>query len=203
MEKIYWLNENSRKFLQRGYLLENETPEQRIKDIADKAGNILDDKTGKDFALKFEEYMHKGFYSLSSPIWANFGRSRGLPISCFGSYISDSLESIIGKVAEVSMMTKYGGGTSAYFGEVRHRGANISSGGESTGSVHFMELFNSAMGVVSQGNVRRGSFAAYLPIDHEDIEEFLGKKVFLEIFVKVIADWRNRKNYLKSFGYEN
>jgi len=173
MEKIYWLNENSRKFLQRGYLLENETPEQRIKDIADKAGNILDDKTGKDFALKFEEYMHKGFYSLSSPIWANFGRSRGLPISCFGSYISDSLESIIGKVAEVSMMTKYGGGTSAYFGEIRHRGASISSGGESTGSVHFMELFNSAMGVVSQGNVRRGSFAAYLPIDHEDIEEFL------------------------------
>ena len=68
MEKIYWLNENSRKFLQRGYLLEDETPEQRIKDIADKAGNILDDKTGKDFALKFEEYMHKGFYSLSSPM---------------------------------------------------------------------------------------------------------------------------------------
>ena len=70
-------------------------------------------------------------------------------------------------------MTAQGGGTSAYFGGVRGRGASISSGGESTGSVHFMELFDKLMNVVSQGNVRRGSFAAYLPIDHSDIEEFL------------------------------
>jgi ribonucleoside-diphosphate reductase alpha chain len=70
-------------------------------------------------------------------------------------------------------MTKHGGGTSAYFGAIRGRGTPISSGGESTGAVRFMELYNKMMNVVSQGNVRRGSFAAYLPVDHPDIEEFL------------------------------
>jgi ribonucleoside-diphosphate reductase alpha chain len=70
-------------------------------------------------------------------------------------------------------MTKHGGGTSAYFGDLRGRGTPISCGGESTGAVHFMELYDKLMEVVSQGNVRRGSFATYLPIDHADIEEFL------------------------------
>ena len=168
---IYWLNKDSRKFLQRGYLLEDETPEQRILDIAKTAEKLLDIK---GFAKKFEAYMHKGYYSLSSPIWSNFGRSRGLPISCFGSYIEDTIESILGtKHAEVAIMTKTGGGTSGFFGAIRGRGEPISSGGESTGSVHFMESYNKLMSVVSQGNVRRGSFAAYLPIDHKDIEEFL------------------------------
>lgn len=169
--EIYWLNKDSRKFLQRGYLLDNETAEQRIHDIAKHAEKLL---SIKGFAKKFESYMHKGYYSLSSPIWSNFGRNRGLPISCFGSYIEDTIESILGtKHAEVAMMTKTGGGTSGYFGAIRGRGEPISSGGESTGSVHFMESYNKLMNVVSQGNVRRGSFAAYLPIDHKDIEEFL------------------------------
>jgi len=167
---IYWLNKDSRKFLERGYLLENETAEQRIRDIAESAERIL---KVEGFAVKFEDYMHRGFYSLASPIWSNFGRKRGLPISCFGSYICDTLDCIMHKVAEVGIMTANGGGTSAYFGALRGRGAPISSGGESTGSVHFMELYNKLMNVVSQGNVRRGSFAAYLPVDHVDIEEFL------------------------------
>jgi len=171
---IYWLNKDSRKFLQRGYLLEDETPEQRIQDIAKAAQKILVDFTGDTkFAKKFEDYMHRGFYSLASPIWSNFGRKRGLPISCFGSHIPDTMEGILAKVSEVGMMTKGGGGTSAYFGALRGRGEPISSGGESTGTVHFMELFESLMSVISQGNVRRGSFASYLPIDHKDIEEFL------------------------------
>jgi ribonucleoside-diphosphate reductase alpha chain len=171
MEKnIYWLNKDSRKFLERGYLLEGETAEQRIRDIAETAEKYLN---SKGFADKFEDYMHRGFYSLSSPIWANFGRKRGLPISCFGSYVGDTMENIMEKVSEVALMTKHGGGTSAYFGALRGRGTPISSGGESTGSVHFMELYDKLMEVVSQGSVRRGSFAAYLPIDHPDIEEFL------------------------------
>ena len=169
-EKYYWLNKDSRKFLERGYLLEGETAEHRIRGIADSAEQILG-ITG--FADKFENYMSRGFYSLSSPVWSNFGRKRGLPISCFGSYIPDTMEGIMTKASEVAMMTKHGGGTSAYFGDVRARGSSISSGGESTGAVHFMELFDKIMSVVSQGNVRRGSFAAYLPIEHPDIEEFL------------------------------
>jgi|688.fasta_scaffold03729_8 ribonucleoside-diphosphate reductase alpha chain len=167
----YWLNKDSRKFLSRGYLLEGETAEVRIRDIAEGAEKILGIP---GFADKFERYMLLGYYSLSSPIWSNFARTRGLPISCFGSYIEDTLEAITGyKLAEISMMTKGGGGTSAYFGALRGRGAPIGSGGQSTGSVHFMELYDKLMNVVSQGNVRRGSFAAYLPIDHPDIEEFL------------------------------
>lgn len=183
-KKYYWLNEDSRKFLSRGYLLKGETPEGRVREVADTAEKLLGIK---GFSDKFEDYMSRGWYSLSSPVWSNFGKTRGLPISCFGSFVDDSVESILDKYAEVGMMTKMGGGTSGFFGNVRGRGEPISDGGESTGSCHFMELFDSKtknaahemdefdriMGVISQGNVRRGSFAAYLPIDHPDIEEFL------------------------------
>ena len=171
MSDIYWLNDDSRKFLERGYLLPGETPEQRIEDIAYKAQEYL----GIDgWADKFINYMHRGFYSLSSPIWSNFGRDRGLPISCFGSYIPDDMEKILGKIAEVGTMSKVGGGTSAYFGDVRPRGAEISTGGTSTGVHHQLTVFDALTNYISQSNVRRGSFAAYIPIDHGDIEEFLG-----------------------------
>jgi ribonucleoside-diphosphate reductase alpha chain len=193
--KYEWLNKDSRKFLERGYLLEGETAEKRIRDIAEAAEKYLNIK---GFADKFEDYMSKGFYSLSSPIWSNFGRKRGLPISCFGSYVPDTMDGIMEKVSETAVMTKHGGGTSAYFGHLRGRGTPISSGGESTGSVHFMELFDKLMNVVSQGNVRRGSFAAYLPIDHPDIEEFLKIKSEgsdiqdLSIGVCVSDEWMNK-----------
>tara|TARA_R100001129_G_scaffold113638_2_gene78407 strand:- start:2247 stop:3893 length:1647 start_codon:yes stop_codon:yes gene_type:complete len=171
MSDIYWLNEDSRKFLERGYLLPGENPEQRIEDIAYKAQEYL----GIDgWGDKFINYMHRGFYSLSSPIWSNFGRERGLPISCFGSYIPDDMEQILGKIAEVGTMSKVGGGTSAYFGDVRPRGAAISTGGTSTGVHHQLTVFDALTNYISQSNVRRGSFAAYVPIDHGDIEEFLG-----------------------------
>jgi len=195
MNKYEWLNKDSRKFLERGYLLEGETAEQRIRDIADASEKYLNIK---GFADKFEDYMSKGFFSLSSPIWSNFGRKRGLPISCFGSYVPDTMDGIMEKVSETAVMTKHGGGTSAYFGKLRGRGTPISSGGESTGSVHFMELFDKLMNVVSQGNVRRGSFAAYLPIDHPDIEEFLKIKSDgcdiqdLSIGVCVSDEWMNK-----------
>ena len=168
---FYWLNKDSRTFLKRGYLEGDETPESRIRVIADTAQKILGIP---GFADKFENYMSKGFYSLSSPIWANFGLERGLPISCFGSYIDDTMEAILSKSSEVGMMTKSGGGTSGYFGDLRERGAEISSGGKSNGPVHFLEIFETVSNVVSQSNVRRGSFAAYMQVEHPDILEFLG-----------------------------
>lgn len=170
IKDYYWLNKDSIKFLQGGYLLENEYPCQRFDDMGNTAEKILN-KEG--FAEKFLDFYSKGFFSIASPILSNFGRKRGLPISCFSSFIPDTMEGIMEKVSEIAIMTKQGGGTSAYFGAVRGRGTPISSGGESTGSVHFMELFDKIMSVVSQGNIRRGAFAAYLPIDHPDIEEFL------------------------------
>jgi ribonucleoside-diphosphate reductase alpha chain len=113
-----WLNDDSRLFLERGYLKEGQEPEERIREIAEAAEKILKIDS---FADKFYDYMSKGFYSLSSPIWANFGNERGLPISCNSSYIGDSMESILGKSAEIGMMTKHGAGTSAYFGSLRAR----------------------------------------------------------------------------------
>lgn len=191
-DNIYWLNKDSRKFLNRGYVIEEdgETAESRIRHIAETVQRYIEEEyldahEGcssmewpewawiQGLADKVEDYIRRGFYSLSSPIWANFGRERGLPISCFGSMIPDTMAGIMTKLSEVGMMTKHGGGTSAYFGNLRGRGEPIAAGGTSTGSVHFMELYDKLMDVVSQGNVRRGAFASYLPIDHKDIEEFL------------------------------
>jgi ribonucleoside-diphosphate reductase alpha chain len=169
-EKYYWLNAHSRQFLERGYLPNGLSPEERIRQIAETAEKILG---VKGFADRFEGYMARGFFSLSTPVWTNFGCNRGLPVSCFNSHVSDNMESILYKTAEVGMMSKHGGGTSGYFGELRPRGTPISVGGESSGPVHFMELFDKIAEVVSQGSARRGSFAAYLPVDHADIEEFL------------------------------
>ena len=170
IEKYYWLNNHSRIFLSRGYLKDNQTPEERIREIALTAEKYL---KIDGFADKFERYMSLGFYSLATPVWTNFGNERGLPVSCFNSYIPDTMEGILSKVAEVGIMSKMGGGTSGFFGGLRARGSKISVGGESSGPVHFMELFDKVADVVSQGSSRRGSFAAYLPIEHPDIEEFL------------------------------
>lgn len=165
-----WLNNDSRLFLQRGYLLADTTPEQRIRAIAEHAGKMLGIA---DFADKFYGYMGRGYFSLSSPVWSNFGLSRGLPISCFGSYIGDSIEAIMRTTAEVGMMSKIGGGTSAYFGDIRPRGSAISNNGKSDGSFNFTKLFDTVIDVISQGTSRKGQFAGYIDIDHDDIEEWL------------------------------
>ena len=165
-----WANDESRVFLSRGYIDGNMTVEERVRNIAQSAEKSLD-KEG--FADKFYDYMSRGFYSLSSPVWANYGTKKGLPISCNGVYISDTMESILKKTAEVGMQTKMGAGTSAYFGALRSRGAPIKSGGTADGPVHFMNLWETTVDVVAQGNVRRGSMAAYLDIESTDIMEFL------------------------------
>ena len=169
-ERFYWLNENSRKFLDAGYLSDAKTAEERIREIADRAQDIL----GIDgYADKFFDYMSRGFYSLASPVWSNFGKQRGLPISCFGSHVDDDIGNILYSQSEVGMMSKLGGGTSGFFGKIRHRGAPIKNNGEASGAVHVMRLFESMVDVVSQGSVRRGRFSPYLPIEHPDIMEFL------------------------------
>ena len=169
-KKFKWLTEHSRNFLAAGYVAEGVKPEQRIREIADRAQEIL---KIDGFSDKFYNYMEKGFYSLSSPVWSNFGKKRGLPISCFGSNISDDMGNILYTQSEVGMMSKLGGGTSGYFGNIRHRGASVKNNGEASGSVHIMQLFETMVDVVSQGSVRRGRFSPYLPVEHSDISEFL------------------------------
>jgi ribonucleoside-diphosphate reductase alpha chain len=120
--------------------------------------------------------MSRGFYSLASPIWSNFGLDRGLPISCFGSYMEDNIESILHTQAEVGEMTKQGGGTSGYFGELRPRGSPITDNGKSNGSYSFTELFDTIINVISQGETRRGQFAGYIDVEHDDLDEWLNIK---------------------------
>jgi len=167
-KKYYWLNEDSRTFLSRGYI--TETPEQRIKDIAIKAEKYLNIK---GFAEKFEDYMARGFYSLSTPVWINFGKQKGLPISCYGSNVDDNLDSILNAGREIGMMSKYGGGTSAYLGNIRPRGSVISTGGHADGPIHYARMYDTVVDVCKQSEARRGACAVYLPVEHADIEEFL------------------------------
>ncbi len=171
MEPWYWLNENSRGFLARGYLAPGQTAEERIRVIAEAAERYLKQN---GFADKFMDYMSKGWISLASPVWSNFGIDKGLPISCFGSYVDDNMGNILYTNAEVGMQSKFGGGCSGFFGALRGRGASIGNdNGASSGAVHFMQLFETLVVVVSQGSVRRGHFSPYLPVEHPDIMEFL------------------------------
>ena len=167
---IWWFNEESEQMLNRGYLLNGETLEGAIDRITSAAARRLYKPELKD---AFKEMIVKGWISFSSPVWANMGTQRGLPISCFNVHVPDSIEGITHKMGEVIMQTKIGGGTSGYFGELRHRGTAVTDNGKSSGAVSFMKLFDTSMDVVSQGGVRRGAFAAYLDIDHDDVEEFL------------------------------
>jgi len=167
-KKYYWLNEDSRTFLSRGYI--TETPEQRIKDISTIAEKYL---KIDGFAQKFEEYMAKGFYSLSTPVWINFGKQKGLPISCYGSNVDDSLDSILNGGREIGLMSKYGGGTSVYLGNIRPRGAVISTGGHADGPIHYAKLYDAVVDVCKQSEARRGACAVWLPLEHSDTLEFL------------------------------
>jgi ribonucleoside-diphosphate reductase alpha chain len=170
MERLWWKNEESEQILNRGYLLKGETVEGAIERVASAAARRLYKPELKE---AFIEMIERGWMSLSSPIWANMGTERGLPISCFNVHVPDSIESITHKLGEVIMQTKTGGGTSGYFGELRARGSAVTDNGMSSGAVSFMRLFDTAMDTISQGGVRRGAFAAYLDIDHPDCEEFL------------------------------
>jgi ribonucleoside-diphosphate reductase alpha chain len=169
-QRLWWVNEESEQVLNRGYLLKGETVEGAIDRITTAACQRL---YKPELKSAFTEIIERGWMSLSSPIWANMGTERGLPISCFNVHVPDSVEGITHKLGEVIMQTKIGGGTSGYFGELRERGSAVSDNGKSSGAVSFMKLFDTAMDTISQGGVRRGAFAAYLDIDHPDIEEFL------------------------------
>ena len=97
-----WLTEHSRQFLAAGYIDPEVCAEDRIREIADRAEEILGIKGYGD---KFFKYMSEGFYSLASPVWSNFGKKRGLPISCFGSNVSDDMGNILYSQSEVGMMS--------------------------------------------------------------------------------------------------
>lgn len=120
---------------------------------------------------KFFELLWKGWLSPSTPILANMGTSRGLPVSCSGGYISDSIDGFYTARRETAILTKWGFGTSGYLGDIRCRGSNISIGGRASGVLPVFKGFVRDMAEVSQGATRRGAWAGYLPIHHGDFDE--------------------------------
>lgn len=166
----WWLNSESHAMLERGYLLKGQTVEEKLKLICKYASDILN---RPDLNDKFYEVFSKGWASLSSPIWANFGEGRGLPISCFTSYADDNVSHIFDTLHEVAMMTQKGGGTACDFSSIRPKGSPVSGGGTASGVISFIEPFDTTIKNVSQAGVRRGGFAAYLDINHPEIFEFL------------------------------
>lgn len=165
-----WMNDVSRQFLAADYLLDGQTGESRVGYIADAFGRRL---KRPDLAAKFYDYMGRGWYSLASPVWSNYGLTRGLPISCFGTFVEDDTRSILRAHVEVGMMSKHGGGTSLWLNPVRPRGSEIKDNGHSCGSVHFAGLFDKEINVISQGSSRRGECAVYWDIMHPDVPEAL------------------------------
>lgn len=193
-----WYNDTSQLFMSRDYLRPGQTISDKIDEISSYAGKILYGEMGTSFANKVKDYIEKGWYIISTPTWTNFnGSTKASPISCFGTYIEDSLESIQNANSEIGMQNKIGGGTSGYFGNLRPRGSTISGGGISNGAVSFMEMFQTTAKVVAQAN-RRGHFSAYLPIEHGDFKEFIKSRTDghiiqdLSFAVSITDDFMNR-----------
>ena len=168
-----WLSEEGMHTLSAGYLLPGETPRAMFERVAKAAATINEDPGLRDDLFTC---LWNGWLGLASPVAANFGTSRALPISCYSVHLSDSVSSIYSHLKEVAQLSKNGGGVGIYMGDVRPAGAPISGGGKSTGIVPWAQQYDLAARVVSQGGVRRGSFAVYLPIDHPDVPELLRAK---------------------------
>lgn len=168
-----WLSEEGMHTLSAGYLLPEETPRKMFQRVAKAAAVINEDETLLDDLFTC---LWNGWLGLASPVAANFGTNRALPISCYSVHLSDSISSIYSHLKEVAQLSKNGGGVGVYMGDVRPAGAPISGGGKSTGIVPWAQQYDLAARVVSQGGVRRGSFAIYLPIDHPDVPELLRAK---------------------------
>lgn len=151
------------------YLYQASNPKEQYQRIAATLAAHTPDPS--EWKEKFFDIMWKGWLSPSTPILANTGTNRGLPVSCAGSYIPDSIDGIYKAKHETAMLTKMGFGTAGYLGDVRSRGESISVGGTSTGVMQVIEGFQSDMEYVAQGTARRGSWAGYLPIDHGDFNE--------------------------------
>lgn len=151
------------------YLYQAENPREQYERIAATLATHTPEPN--EWKIKFFDLMWKGWLSPSTPILANTGTCRGLPVSCAGQYVSDSISGIYEAKHETAMLTKMGFGTAGYLGDIRPRGSEISVGGKATGVMPVIQGFQKDMEYVAQGTARRGSWAAYLPIDHGDFYE--------------------------------
>lgn len=165
-----WMTEEGLKTLQKGYLLDGEQPVDMYRRVANASAKRL---KRPELADRFFDIMWKGWLALATPVAANMGAERGLPISCYSSRFGDSVDSIFQKQHELAMLSKNGGGVGVYFGHIRGRGSSIAGNGHSEGIIPWAKCVDTTTIAVSQGQTRRGATVIYLPAEHTDIDEFL------------------------------
>jgi ribonucleoside-diphosphate reductase alpha chain len=158
------------KTLLGGYLLPNETPLGMYKRVAKAAASYY---SHENLENKFFDILWKNWLCPASPVLSNLGTNRGLPISCNSIHVGDNIGSIFKKQHELAMLSKNGAGVGVYVGDIRGRGSLIKGNGRSEGVIPWLKCYDSTTVAVSQGATRRGASAAYLPVNHSDVEEFI------------------------------
>ena len=158
------------KTISKGYLLKGETP----KDAYWRVSTSVAKRLGKpELASKFFDYIWKGWLNLATPVLSNTGTERGLPISCFGIDVADSIQDIGSKNLEMMLLAKHGGGVGIGVNQIRPAGSNISQNGTSDGVVPFIKIYDSTILATNQGSVRRGAASVNIDIEHGDFWEWL------------------------------
>ena len=158
------------KTISKGYLQEGEKP----KDAYWRVATTVAKRLGKPaLATKFFDYIWKGWLCLATPVLSNTGTDRGLPISCFGIDVGDSIFEIGNKNLELMLLAKHGGGVGVGINMIRPAGAKITGNGTSDGVVPFIKIYDSTILATNQGSVRRGAASVNIKIEHKDFEDFL------------------------------
>lgn len=142
---------------------------QRIARTAAK--HLVGTKYESEAEDKFFDLLWKGWLSPSTPVLANMGTDRGMPVSCSGTVVEDSVDGFYSNLREVALLTKYGFGTASDLSHIRPRGASISVGGKASGVMPVIKEHVQAMRSIAQGTARRGAWACYIDIEHGDFHE--------------------------------
>ena len=159
-----------KKTISGGYLLNGETPRDAYNRVCTTVARRLD---RPELAETFFKYIWKGWLCLASPVLSNTGTDRGLPISCFGIDVADSINDIGKKNLEMMLLAKHGGGVGIGVNQIRPAGAKIKGNGTSDGVVPFCKIYDSTILATNQGSVRRGAASVNINIDHDDFGDWL------------------------------
>tara|TARA_R100001480_G_scaffold101419_4_gene105021 strand:+ start:535 stop:2436 length:1902 start_codon:yes stop_codon:yes gene_type:complete len=155
------------------YHEEGETHAQEAFARAAVFASTFKGQTDFELAQRIYNYSSDLWFMFSTPILSNGGTNRGLPISCFLNYVPDSRDGLSAHYDENIWLASTGGGIGGYWGDIRSNGIATANNSRSTGSIPFMKVVDSQMLAFNQGITRRGSYAAYMDIDHPEIEEFI------------------------------
>jgi len=163
-------NDVYKKTISGGYLYDGETPREAYVRVSKTIARRL---YKPELAETFFEYIWKGWLCLASPVLSNVGTDRGLPISCFGIDVADSIQDIGSKNLEMMLLAKHGGGVGIGVNQIRPAGAKITGNGTSDGVVPFCKIYDSTILATNQGSVRRGAASVNINIEHDDFEQWL------------------------------